>query len=180
MITGDQLITGFQGYCSSLINDIPHGLYEGMASVLCIGTVVLYTWRGMKAGRYVSWLLLFEYIILVYCSTVICRVTYAERRYNFTPFWSYDKPEFLVENIMNVAVFVPIGLLLGASINGLKWRNALLTGVCLSASIEILQFVFMIGFSEVDDVMHNTLGCMIGYGVYTIIEIILKMRYKHV
>lgn len=22
------------------------------------------------------------------------------------------------------------------------------------------------GFSEIDDVIHNTLGCMIGYGIY--------------
>ena len=27
----------------------------------------------------------------------------------------------------------------------------------------VLQFRFMKGFSEVDDVMHNTVGCLAGY-----------------
>lgn len=27
----------------------------------------------------------------------------------------------------------------------------------------VLQFRFMKGFSEVDDVMHNTVGCLIGF-----------------
>lgn len=171
----------FKQYVISLYQDIPLEVYEGLLSIFCIGLVVFIAWKGFKTGlRYSAALLLVEYIFLLFCSTVIFRATGEIRQYDFHPFWSYDRPELLVENIMNVAVFVPFGLLLGASINGLKWRNALLTGVCLSASIEILQFVFMIGFSEVDDVMHNTLGCMIGYGLYTIIEIILKMRYKHV
>ena len=40
---------------------------------------------------------------------------------------------------------------------------ALLIGCSISVTIEALQFWFMKGFSEVDDVMHNTVGCLIGY-----------------
>lgn len=29
----------------------------------------------------------------------------------------------------------------------------------------------MKGFSELDDVMHNTLGCMIGYGIYSLVRV---------
>ena len=36
-------------------------------------------------------------------------------------------------------------------------------GVCRGGDIETLQFHFMIGFLELDDVKHNTLGCAIGY-----------------
>lgn len=36
-------------------------------------------------------------------------------------------------------------------------------GCGISVTIESLQFFLMRGFSEFDDVMHNTLGCMIGY-----------------
>lgn len=32
--------------------------------------------------------------------------------------------------------------------------------------IEMLQFVFKKGYAEFDDVFHNALGCLIGYGVY--------------
>ena len=36
-------------------------------------------------------------------------------------------------------------------------------GCGISVTIEALQFFFMRDFSEVDDVIHNTLGCLIGY-----------------
>ena len=45
-------------------------------------------------------------------------------------------------------------------------RKALLValmGCGISVTIEALQFFFMRGFSEVDDVMHNTIGCILGY-----------------
>lgn len=40
--------------------------------------------------------------------------------------------------------------------------GAVLIGCCISFTIEALQFWFIKGFSEVDDVMHNTVGCLIG------------------
>lgn len=66
---------------------------------------------------------------------------------------------------MNVVVFIPVGLLLGFAFKQMTWRKALLIGCSISISIEALQFWFMKGFSEVDDVMHNTFGCIVGYMV---------------
>ncbi|UPS45281.1 VanZ family protein [Prevotella sp. E15-22] len=153
----------FKTYILSLINDIPHGFYEGALSILCVGLVVFLVWKGKQAGQYIARLILIEFTVLIYYSTIICRATKVSREYNFTLFWSYEKPELFVENIMNVVVFVPIGLLLGAGIKDLKWWYALLIGFCLSSLIEILQFVFKKGFAEFDDVMHNTIGCIVGY-----------------
>ncbi len=76
--------------------------------------------------------------------------------------------DLLAENIMNVVVFVPVGLLLGIAFKQMTWWKALLIGCSISVTIESLQFFFMRDFSEVDDVMHNTLGCLIGYGIYSI------------
>lgn len=45
----------------------------------------------------------------------------------------------------------------------MTWWKALLVSCGISVTIESLQFFFMRGFSEVDDVMHNTLGCLIGW-----------------
>ena len=33
------------------------------------------------------------------------------------------------------------------------------------------NFCFMKGFSELDDVMHNMVGCLIGYGAYWLIRL---------
>lgn len=87
--------------------------------------------------------------------------------YNFSPFWSYraienGKNDLLSENIMNVVVFIPVGLLLSCVSRRLKWWMGLLIGFGISLSIEFLQYVLKRGFSEFDDVIHNTIGCLIG------------------
>ena len=164
----------FKQYIISLYQDIPQEVYEGLLSVFCIGLVVFIAWKGFKTGlRYSAVLLLVEYIFLLFCSTVFFRTSGDTRQYDFHPFWSYDRPELLIENIMNVVVFVPVGFLLGFRIQDSSFtiRKALLValmGCGISVTIEALQFFFMRGFSEVDDVMHNTLGCLIGFGVYAI------------
>ena len=44
----------------------------------------------------------------------------------------------------------------------------------ISVTIESLQFFFMRGFSEVDDVMHNTIGCIAGYMLVNVSRFIVK------
>ena len=159
----------FKQYIISLYQDIPQEVYEGLLSVLCVGTTLFIAWKGFKTGlRYSAFLLLVEYVFLLFCSTVIFRTPGETRHYDFHPFWSYDRPELLIENIMNVMVFVPVGMILGFRIQDSSFtiRKALLValmGCSISVTIEALQFFFMRGFSEVDDVMHNTVGCIIGY-----------------
>ena len=73
---------------------------------------------------------------------------------------------------MNVVVFIPIGILLGLllRVKG-SWLIPLIVGMGISVSIETMQYFFHRGFAETDDVVHNTLGCMIGY--------ILVKGYRH-
>lgn len=159
----------FEQYIISLYKDIPQEVYEGLLSVFCLGVVLFVAFKGLRTGlRWSSVLLLIEYIFQLFCSTVIFRPTGETRQYDFHPFWSYDRPELLVENIMNVIVFIPVGLLLGSAFKQMTWWKALLIGCSISVTIEALQFWFMKGFSELDDVMHNTLGCLIGYGEYAV------------
>ena len=124
----------------------------------------------LKIGfRYSAALFLLEYIFLLFCSTVIFRPTGDTRQYDFHPFWSYNaiqegREDLLAENIMNVVVFIPVGLILGLLLKDKKaWLISLIIGCGISVTIEALQFFLMRGFSEVDDVMHNTLGCVIGF-----------------
>ena len=182
----------FRQYIINLYQDIPQEIYEGLLSVFCLGVVVFIAWKGFKTGlRYSAALLLVEYIFLLFCSTVIFRAKGETRQYDFHPFWSYDRPELLVENIMNVVVFIPVGLMLGSFLRvkgsstseatkSITWLMVAIIGCGISVTIESLQFFFMRGFSEVDDVMHNTLGCLIGFGFMIILRIIFKTRYNNV
>lgn len=166
----------FLVYWNSLWNDIPIWVYEAGILVLLAGLVICLLTCGIRKGlRYSLGLLLIEYVLLIYCSTVFFRNT-GKLQYDFMPFWSYrdyfngvDKG-LLAENIMNMVVFVPVGLLEGAAFRSMSWKKVMVIGLCLSVGIEVMQFVFRKGFSEVDDVMHNTVGCLIGYGIYRMIR----------
>ena len=64
----------------------------------------------------------------------------------------------------NILWFVPFGVYL--SIKGQKLRWVTLWTFLLSLSIELLQFVFSSGYSDVEDLILNTLGGMVGYFLY--------------
>ena len=101
-------------YVSTLIDVIPHGFFVLSWVILCVGLLVLIRLKGVKMGLYYSLkLILFEYLFLITCSTVLFRITKEDRKIELTPFWSYDSQYLIDEIIMNVVVFVPIGFLLG-------------------------------------------------------------------
>lgn len=166
----------FLGYWELLWRDIPLWVYETGLLVLLAGLVICSLTFGIRKGiRYGLVLLLIEFVFLLYCSTVFFRNT-GKLQYDFMPLWSYfsylrgEDNRLLAENVMNMVVFVPVGVLVGAVFRSMSWKKVLVIGICLSIGIEALQFVFRKGFSEVDDVMHNTLGGVIGYGIYCLLR----------
>lgn len=178
-------------YILNSYKEVPFEVYEGLISFLCIGTVGLFVIVGWKRGwKKVVGLLLAEYVFLIYCSTVICRkVSEGITGHNFTLFWSYEaikngREDLLAENIMNVMIFVPVGALTTLVFyNKLKLFKAglfiIALGLFISSSIEAMQFFLKRGFSELDDVFHNTIGCLIGFVIVAIIKDIwlLPKRY---
>lgn len=173
------IVNNIEGY----IDRIPDAFYEGAGSILLVCVVLSVAFFNVKKGLHIlSTVALVEYIALVYCSTVFCRAVQDERKFDFHPFWTYKailegKDEFVPEAIMNVVAFIPIGFLLGSSFASMKLWKVIIIACLFSLGIEILQFIMMRGFSELDDVMHNTLGSMIGYGVYRLVAwLIWKIR----
>ena len=68
-----------------------------------------------------------------------------------------------VQYVQNILFFIPYGLLFPWKDN---WKRVLVTALVLSVFIELFQFIFNLGWCEVDDVISNTLGAMIGYGIW--------------
>ena len=68
-------------------------------------------------------------------------------------------------NILNVVLFVPVGFLLGCGFPGMSWRRVLCVAVVLSVGIEVLQLLLRRGLCETDDVLHNVVGAVMGYGI---------------
>lgn len=163
-------------YFDTISSVLPFVFYWGLLGVSFIGSLVLIWWKGLRRGmRYGAMLLLAEWVLLVLCAIVFFRESSADRDYNLMPFWSYWDygghsyfMEMFGENILNVLLFMPIGFLAGCGLRGMTFKKVLLLGGGFSVFIELLQFVFKKGFCETDDVIHNVLGCIIGYGLWRV------------
>ena len=94
-------------------------------------------------------------------------------RINLIPFVNlldYDsKRDLLLNLIGNTAMFIPTGIMTPLIY---KKRNSfgktVLTGFLMSLTIEIIQLPFAVRASDVDDLILNTLGCAIGYGILSL------------
>lgn len=118
------------------------------------------------------------YLFFVLCSTLLFRESSENIRYYLLPFWSYDILNYKViaQHILNVLMFVPIGFLLGAIMKEIRWLQVIEIGCLLSVTIEILQLLTRRGVCNIDDVIHNVIGCAIGYGIFRLCNAILNIK----
>ncbi len=66
------------------------------------------------------------------------------------------------ENYLNILLFVPIGCLVGLIANKYRLMYAVLVGSFVSETIECSQLIWQRGTFDVNDLMNNTIGAMIG------------------
>ena len=96
-------------------------------------------------------------------------------RINLIPFvniFDYDsKREAAINIIGNTCMFIPTGIILPILYPRLnRFWKALLAGAGLSLVIEITQLLFPGSVSDIDDLILNTAGVAIGYGIYKLVH----------
>ena len=131
--------------------------------------------------KYTLWVLIIEiieYLFIVACSTIICRgrPAFEFERLEITPFWTYKAvlehtPGVSVWDIvLNVVLFVPLGFLLKLLYPNLKLWKMVLIAIGCSMFIETNQYFFEKGIAQIDDVMHNVIGAMTGWGIAKLVQ----------
>jgi glycopeptide antibiotics resistance protein len=68
----------------------------------------------------------------------------------------------------NIALFVPIGFLVPFIYRRMTWQKSLVLAVVAGLAIEGMEVAFSIGIFDIDDVILNSAGIMIGYWVSTV------------
>ena len=149
--------------------------------VISLGFLVLkhFMRRNKKTYQIIALTAFFIYLAMVIYSTVLNRNTDAASfGVRLIPFRSYQliangNKDKIREVIMNIAFFIPIGFLYclidTKKINYKKWP-IIAFSAALSFLIEIAQFIFKLGWVEVDDIIHNTLGCCVGILLYILLD----------
>lgn len=176
-------------YASSAIGRIPEDVYIGLAVSLIVGSLFFFWWKGLREGfRCTMLLLLAEWVFLILGTSVLFRESGTNFRINLVPLSSYfdiAKSRYLLEaaaiNILNVVMFIPVGLLSSFMVQGSRfkvtkrrWLWVLAFGTGLSVLVELLQFILKRGLCEVDDVIHNMIGCVIGFAIYQLSTRLVK------
>lgn len=141
-------------------------------------TVILYSARKKQKKaiekKDVAILLLFSvYMTFLLGVTLFNRQSADSYRLELHPLWSYVETVYNGDQSLglqifyNIVAFIPLGIFLPFLSSRMRRpRNILIAGALLSAAIECSQLIFKCGLCELDDVLDNTIGAVIGYAVW--------------
>ena len=156
---------------------------DAVLLVIIVSAVYLILHQWLREKRFwqpVIALLFLAWLVVIAVATLADRtpgIIPAEPE--LIPFHSYraviagENNEILRSNFMNVILFYPAGLF-ACELLPKNWslaKRAILVAVLfalVSAGIEFCQYHFALGQAEVDDVIHNALGALIGALISTI------------
>lgn len=129
---------------------------------------------------FIIYLLLLIWIILMKTEFSFNQI-YRMRSTNFIPFAGtavYNNQLHYQEIYLNVLIFVPFGIYL--SILKPKWNfmQKIIPIFLVSLSFESLQYLLMIGATDITDLLGNTLGGLLGILFYYLIKKLVKSKEK--
>lgn len=127
--------------------------------------------RKFPCGRAVCAVLLTGYAVIVLYATIL-RLDGGYRDVSLHLFsgwreaWNGFSLQLWLNVLLNVALFVPLGVLLPLTAKCFRrWYVTLPVGFAVSLSIEAVQYITARGLFDIDDLFNNTLGAAIGYGL---------------
>lgn len=115
-----------------------------------IGDIYYYLFYHMPSGRGYQWF------------------TFS---YNFIPNFFI---EFNSENLGNIILYLPFGLLYPLFRNHISWKQSVLVGIIVSISIELIQPILGRSF-DINDVLLNGIGVIISTIMYSICKNIVRL-----
>lgn len=122
------------------------------------------------------------YLVVVAGATMLSRSGFWQNSAIQPLFYSYRDAwnDFSITEwrniILNILMFVPFGFLLPFLSKKFQafWKTYL-AGFAFTLFIEVVQLILRRGIFELDDLMNNTVGAMIGYGCYRIVLLIITL-----
>ena len=153
-----------------------------LAGLTALVTYVLYNRGKVKASTAIIIPILVFYLSFVLTITILERTPSRHARYELDLFWSYKAimrgtKRLLAENFWNVVLFVPLSTMLGIifdarMVKGKRRWIWITVIICFlfSTGIEVVQLITHRGLFEFDDIIHNTLGALIGTAVAVMIR----------
>lgn len=143
----------------------------------CIVCILGFLWLHGRYGSLRWRRRILAAALLVWAAVVLWATLFnrdgGEASFSLVPFHSYRQvlaggnPEILRSSFMNMVLFLPAGVLSAALLPQRGCRRCKVFLVALffasfSLCIEYAQYALALGQAEIDDVLHNTLGAVLG------------------
>lgn len=143
----------------------------GVAVLVTVGLFVRFCFVHRRSMQMRNVVLFVVYFAVVLYLTVFMRIGSVDTSIVTVPFDDLTRaiterdPALVTHMALNVLMFVPFGYLVPAMNPKYfrKWSFAMLGGLVASTVIEGTQMIFSLGQSDVDDIIANTLGAVVGY-----------------
>ena len=139
-----------------------------LAAIICFIRFCVQNRYSMKTVNVILFLVYFAVVLYL---TIFMRIGSVDTSIVTTPFddlknaIQYRDPAMVQHMVLNVLMFVPFGYLIPAMNpeNLKRCSFAFLGGIVCSTVIEGAQMIFSLGQSDIDDIIANSIGAVIGY-----------------
>ena len=125
-------------------------------------------------------IILVAYIVAFYCHAVVFRQPLESRIIETVLLRSYNDTgsELFWDNVFNIIAFIPIGLLVGLLTHKYHILSATFAGLFFAETIECSQLIWQCGVFDVDDLLFNTIGALVGGLIVAIIDFIRRLSSR--
>lgn len=168
------ILCGFVGLLYVYAGYDMNVIYFAMALIMLVLLVTFIRmcithWYDMSVLHLILFLV---YMAVVLYGTIFMRIGVVEdNTIVMTPFDDLQRaitegdPMMAEHMLLNILMFVPFGYLIPAMNREAfgQWSFAMLGGLLVSTAVEGTQMVMRIGEADVDDLIANTLGAVLGY-----------------
>ena len=131
---------------------------------------------------FIGYTLILVWILLFKMSFSIDEL-YKSRSINIIPFMGsviVNGRIYISEIINNIIVFVPVGIYICMLKENWSILRKISVGFFISLGIEVLQFILAIGATDITDLIGNTLGGIIGIGVFYLFSKVFKNKTNNI
>lgn len=152
-----------------VVRHLISGSIPSMTALVLYFVILRLKGKKQTIGHVITSFVFVFYLIGLLTVTGICIRASFSPRFSFIPF--VDMIRGPVDTVLNILLFVPMGFFLPVLYEKYDTLGKIaLAGFLVSLSVEIIQ-MFGFGATDINDLITNTIGACLGYGIY-------KMLYK--
>ncbi len=131
-------------------------------------------------------------VYILFCRSIRFHVSYIDclkTSYNLIPFKSITEyfsrfvnhninfTTFVANMLGNLLLFFPMGVLLPCFLPKMRGVGFIALGVGMIVSAELIQYFSTLGALDIDDVILNSVGLVVGYFAFVLTSKVFKLKF---